>query len=514
MKTVLIGLDGATWNVLDSLIEDGYIPNLKFLIKKGSSCILKSTIPPVTGCCWLSLSTSLNPGKTGVIDFLKMDKELNLRPVSSSDFEGRAFWDLLSNAGNRCVVLDYPMLFPAYQINGAIISTWSGELTTFPKQIKKDIRRLIRDYDIFVGYHDEKYNDIDLFLHDLNKALERKIKVTKYLLNHLDWDIFVNIISFTDWIQHRMWHYIDESHPWYDKEESQSVIHKFGDFWKKIDDLIGEMIPRTDYLFIVSDHGMGPQYGRFNIAKWLELEGYLKRKHSFKRILKPIISSVQKTWLTRILPEKLKEKGRHISSVLSDIDLKKSGVYLIGHSIPFGCIYINPKTQTPSEMNNKIKEKEILKNELITSLTKINDITDDIEVTLFDKNKIYSGNKLELLPDIIFTLNDWRCVIIKNFQDSVYTNNPYSNRHTGSHRMEGIFLAYGPEIKNGICIKPAKIYDVAPTLLHMFDVPIPREMDGKVIRQIFEEKSELAERPITRANERERIKERIRRLKE
>jgi len=493
MKAIVIGLDGATWDILDSMIKSEHLPNLKLLIKKGTRGKLESTVPPVTGCAWLSLATSLNPGKTGVIDFLNTDNKLNLKPVSSSDFRARSFWDLLSKAGKECVVLDYPMLHPAYPINGAIISTWIGRLNTFPKRLEKEIRKIVGDYDIFVGYNEEKYNDIDLFLHHLNDALEKKIKVTRYLLDNVNWDLFINVISFTDWIQHRMWHYVDENHPWYDESESSKILPRFIQFWKKIDSLLGEMIPYADYLFIVSDHGMGPQYGCFNIAKWLEMEGYMKRRFFLKHLFKQSISVVPRSWLSRILPEKIKEKGRSYTSILSEIDMKNSDVFVVGHSIPFGAIYINSKDRNSKRIVNKCKEYETLKRDLIISLKNLkDDFKQNVEATVFKREEIYLGSKVQVLPDIIFTVNNWSCVVIKDLNANfLYKNAPYSKRHTGSHRLDGVFLAYGPSIKGGFETDVAKIYDITPTILHLFDVPIPKDVDGRVLKEIFKENSNL-----------------------
>ncbi len=55
-------------------------------------------------------------------------------------------------------------------------------------------------------------------------------------------------------------------------------------------------------------------------------------------------------------------------------------------------------------------------------------------------------------------------------------------------------FAYGHRIKKGYKIKEAKIYDIAPTILHIFGLPIPNDMDGRVPTEIFEPDSEFAKR--------------------
>ena len=70
IKSLILGLDGATWDVIKPLAEEGKLPTLKKLMEEGVWGNLESTIPPVTGPAWVSFATGRNPGKTGVFDFL------------------------------------------------------------------------------------------------------------------------------------------------------------------------------------------------------------------------------------------------------------------------------------------------------------------------------------------------------------------------------------------------------------------------------------------------------------
>jgi predicted AlkP superfamily phosphohydrolase/phosphomutase len=136
--------------------------------------------------------------------------------------------------------------------------------------------------------------------------------------------------------------------------------------------------------------------------------------------------------------------------------------------------------------------------------------------------EIYDNPPMTSFPDIVLM-----------YRDMEYQNRPEINlglskeiftkwRDSGGHRREGIFLAYGSGIKEGCRVDSAKIHDLAPTILHIFGLPVPRDMDGRVLKEIFQEKSEPAGREVIyqepeTADEkeelRERIKERIRGLK-
>lgn len=81
--------------------------------------------------------------------------------------------------------------------------------------------------------------------------------------------------------------------------------------------------------------------------------------------------------------------------------------------------------------------------------------------------------------------------------------------------MNGLFIAYGPDVKNtGKQIETARIIDLAPTILHMFNLEIPEDMDGKPLIHMFRANSLIIKRPIKyrKITEKERIKESIRRL--
>jgi len=128
---------------------------------------------------------------------------------------------------------------------------------------------------------------------------------------------------------------------------------------------------------------------------------------------------------------------------------------------------------------------------------------------VWKKEEIYSGAQLDIAPDIVFTSNEYVANI--SLSGRIFTNGK-SNRHA----LNGIFLAYGPDIKGAGEIQVAKIYDLAPTVLHIFDLPVPDDMDGRVLKEIFKEGSEPARRGIKYQSvdgERERVGDKVHRLK-
>jgi len=527
-RVLIIGLDGATWNIIKPLVDEGKLPTFRELMSNGVWGKLESTIPPVTGPSWVSFATGMNPGKTGVFDFLvREEKSMKLTPINSKVIQGRTFWDKLSSEGYKVGIVNFPMLYPPYNINGFMVSgvgsPEDGNIT-FPRELKDEIDEVTGGYEIVVDYHNEKYNDENLFLKDLNRVLDKRVRALDYLLKQKNWDLFLVVFSCTDWLQHLMWKHLDPSSPSYNSTKSKRYRQQFAKIWRKIGKFLNSMISLVEdaNVLIISDHGFGPQKGCFYVNTWLEKEGFLVRKRRtnmdarmktrniVRKVLLPFLS-------VRLLKKTLKKFDRKVT-VLEQICFEKNTAFALGHTIPFGAIYLNVKGREPYGFIERGRQYEDAKEEISRKLMKLGQqLNRKLNVTIFDPKEIYQGDKLDLAPDILFTINNWECVIVESFADHLYTDSPYSNRHTGSHRMEGIFLAYGPDIKKGELIQGAKIYDIASTVLHMFNLSIPKEMDGQVLTEIFLEKSKIAKREIKRAKplepEKRRIREKIKKLK-
>ena len=145
-RILVIGLDGATFDIIDPLIKEGVMPNLKKLTEHGTVGSLQSTIPPISGAAWVALATGMKPEKTGIFDFrYRRDNSFKLYGVTSAAYYGRAVWDYLCQAGKRVGILNYPMLYPVYEVNGfmtaGIGASLDGEFA-FPKHLKQELNKL------------------------------------------------------------------------------------------------------------------------------------------------------------------------------------------------------------------------------------------------------------------------------------------------------------------------------------------------------------------------------------
>ncbi|HNB52800.1 MAG TPA: alkaline phosphatase family protein, partial [Anaerolineales bacterium] len=117
---LLLGLDGATFDLLNPWFAQGALPHLARLKNQGSAGILQSTLPPVTAPAWASFLTGKHPHHHGVLDYFA-GRAGEYRMISGNDIRGQTVWDILSAYGKTVGVLNVPMTYPPRAVNGFLI---------------------------------------------------------------------------------------------------------------------------------------------------------------------------------------------------------------------------------------------------------------------------------------------------------------------------------------------------------------------------------------------------------
>jgi predicted AlkP superfamily phosphohydrolase/phosphomutase len=110
---------------------------------------------------------------------------------------------------------------------------------------------------------------------------------------------------------------------------------------------------------------------------------------------------------------------------------------------------------------------------------------------VYRRTDIYTGEYIQNAPDIVVLPNEGFDVGA-NFNKLWYF--PREEGWSAVHKLHGIFIATGPKIRKGLKIEGVKIYDLAPTIMHIFGLPIPSDIDGRVLKEIFETDSELSKK--------------------
>ncbi|MGH9869146.1 MAG: tetratricopeptide repeat protein [Candidatus Polarisedimenticolia bacterium] len=122
-RLLVIGLDGADWQIAGPLIEAGRLPHLARLRREGAWTELRSTSPMLSPLLWTSIATGKTPSEHGIIDFLVADPRTGRKvPIASTFRKTKALWNIYSDAGRRADFVAWWATWPAETINGHMVS--------------------------------------------------------------------------------------------------------------------------------------------------------------------------------------------------------------------------------------------------------------------------------------------------------------------------------------------------------------------------------------------------------
>lgn len=541
-KVLVIGLDGATWNLIEPLAEQGKLPTFKKLMKEGVWGELQSTLPPVTGPAWVSFATGRNPGKHGVFDFLLPRRRLDrAQTITSQDIKSETFYEILRGKGLNCILINLPVSFPP-RTEGIVITSLltKGNNCVFPPSLLEEIPEL-RGYRICPDPSCILEGRNTEYIRDIIDVERKRFECAKRLFEEKEWDLFFVMFGGMDSCQHRVYHKL-EPYVCSENEVTDDDVEMAMELFGALDDFVKwltENVTQGGNVLFMSDHGAYSFKGEFLVNAWLEQKGYLKTKsgstyeqppihrlaeelqnakrrrqsrkwqlrapyfiskllNSSPGVLHGVITMIYRL-LAKILPVQITTRA-----ALPDVD--ESLAIAISHSSR--AIYINTKDRYVNGTVEAGQEYEQIRSKIITGLKGLRSPTtgENVLKDVLKKEDVYWGPFLIQAPDIVLVPD--RYFISMSKHSGTFLNEEVV---VNEHAFEGIFLAHGPAIRKGLKINNARIYDIVPTILHMLGLHIPKDMDGRVLEGIFEEGSEPAVRQVVyQENETDAEKERIR----
>ena len=513
-KFVVIGLDGATFRILDPLMTMGKLPNLARIMAGGSSGTLWSTIHPYSAQAWSSFMTGMNPGKHGVFDFIHHEEDgYGLKFVNAGDRKADTLWKILSRHGRRVGVVNVPLTYPPEPVNGFLIAGMDapgrGSHFVYPGGLLRELEETFGPYVIELSVRDYMRRGLEeKFIDDLRQMVSKQIQMVKHLMSSKQWDFFMFVCRATDQVQHWFWRYMDPDHPYHEKG-SPRLQNAIASIYEDLDKVLGdfeEAAGRDGHLLILSDHGQGPDGNKaLYINSWLESKGYLtfKQERSTPGMGRIAGQETISRWvdtLKRVLPRKVKDLlldrvpwlRDRVETMMSfsDVDFKTTMAY---SEDVRGNLWINLKGRQPEGVVEP-EAYESVRDELIRLLEDLRDpeTGDRITDRVFRREELYHGDMVSRAPDIIFTQPDNRYMYMHRRSRVNKGSNAYVEIlppsdvkvwPTASHTLDGIFMLKGKGVIPGKSISGVNIIDLAPTILNLMGVPVPKDMDGAVIRE-------------------------------
>jgi len=507
-KLVLIGLDGVPYDFLASMVDRGLLPNFRRLFKQSAHGVLHSTIPPLSSVAWASIMTGLNPGKHGIFAFL----DRSGRPYSSRNVMGRTIWDICSASRKRVICLNVPVVTnPPYPVRGVMVPGFSSppkSFNTYPPGLSDELKDAV-DYEV----------DIPLWGPDLIGLSEAEfvrysVRITKaradaifYLAEKLEWDLLCAVFTTPDRIQHVFFGRATRDSPFYEP----GARYVLEGYYRLLDKIVGKLLSEFSseaMLMFLSDYGFEPCFKYVNIwhiiVRFLTGHGpsglsehksntlmrILARAEVFKafdllnRLLMGRVGLLQKRSMKRAIEAVAKQ------AVLVGETRRRADGFICGaETVAF--IY----TDHPLV---RYLEK------LVQYLYDVFDEETGRPVIggVYSKEDIYRGPFLKTAPELVILPSrgyEFRLGIRGELEEirPVKGMTYRTGTHASPEALRGFFAILGNGIQEGIELD-ASAYDITPTALHILDLPVPHDTDGRVLTDAFSRESPLFKRSIMR----------------
>jgi predicted AlkP superfamily phosphohydrolase/phosphomutase len=510
-KVFVLGLDGATGDLLYPWAKEGLLPNFRTILDRGTWGKLTSTLPPLTVPAWMSFMTGKKPEKHGLFDFVyRLPDSYEVYPVNNTLCSEASIWSLLSEADKKVGVLNVPATYPPEKTNGFMIT---GMLTpedaddfTFPPSLIEELKSHIPEYAIWPARAYHFPGGEEVLLDFIRRMTQIRIEAANYLNERFNWDFFMTVFRSTDVVQHWFWRFMDREHFRYDPDASEKLKNGILSIYQEIDSYLGKLLDsftQETLLIVMSDHGFGPLEKYVYINNFLLDKGYLKLKTNPKAKAKFYLYRAGFTPfnLYRILlwlklgkniaaASKHHRKGfrafvKNLFLSFEDVDWKNTKAYSMGNT---GAIFINKKGREPDGTVAEGREADQVAKDIIR------DFFDWINPQTGEKmvGRVYGPGEVPWktssinFPDIYFEMKNERHFPFAryNFPSNSWMEPAFDM--SAWHRKEGVIMLFGHGVKSGFALEKAHIVDLAPTILAYLGIPIPRDMDGRVLKEPFE----------------------------
>ncbi|MCG3142580.1 MAG: hypothetical protein HDKAJFGB_04095 [Anaerolineae bacterium] len=521
-RVLVLGLDGATWTLLDPLLAQNKLPTLGKFIQNGTRSLLRSCIQPSSEQAWSAFATGKQNGKFGLYGFYQRSKNsYALEYINASHRRAATLWRILSARGKKCVVVNVPLTWPVEKINGALVS---GLMTpglhsefTYPPELKNELLRELGEYiiDVDIERGETGGESLDELAARVKRMSELQTRAFEYLLDqNADWDFGMLVHRAPDILCHKFWRYQDPTHPLYNERDAAQWGGVINDCFAYLDQcnarLLEKYADENTTVIILSDHGFGPLTHAVYLNQYFAQKGILAYKEQtgnplssalragVKRLNNPLLAAA-KNKAFEIFP-RLKS-NLHYSMAYGNLDWTRTKAYAVG---TMGNVYLNVRGREP-EGCVEPDAYEATRDAVIAALREL--IDPETQKPIFDfvyrREEIYNGDALEDAPDVIGLIDgpyhvaavDWRGAngAQKSVVEKVGNQLLFVSDTSGQHRMDGILAMNGNGIApNHPSAQAPNLIDLAPTILQLFDEAIPDDMDGRVLNE-FLSRPQLAE---------------------
>jgi predicted AlkP superfamily phosphohydrolase/phosphomutase len=498
-KVLVIGLDGADWRILQPYLDQGLLPNLAQLIEMGVSGDLRSTIPTNSSVAWNTFMTGRNPAKHGVYDFTQRapNDPTRMVGVNSRSRRCETFFDALARHGRQLGAVNVPITYPPFPVNGFMISgmiVQEGKPYTFPESLAIELDEQVGGFPVNRIRWRFMLGKLEELLDEAVTVTQQRARVLEYLIDRKEWDVLVHVFVTPDRLQHPLMHLIDPEHPCHNPALVQRLGPKLRAAFQTLDAVLGrahEQIGDDVTLIVISDHGFRSVHKAIHVREILARNGLLKihraRQAAVPQLARKLLRRLPPA-VKQVLRRDLPANGRVGSpEEMANLDWPETQAYVT--TMTSQAVYANLAGREPRGIVAPGATCERLLDDIQELLLAERDPANGkpIVEAVLRANEVYHGPWAEEGPDLLL-LPAPGYAFAKGAKAHLQ---PYE-WFMGDHALDGIIVASGPGLKRGARIDNAALIDLAPTVLYLAGVPIPSDMDGRVLSLFADQRLTIA----------------------
>jgi predicted AlkP superfamily phosphohydrolase/phosphomutase len=482
VRSLFIGLDGATFTLLDELTrelpgEGVTMPTLGRLMREGYRSRLRSTALPLTPPAWVSLMTGRTPGHHGVLDFVRFEdrgSDFYWTLYDARDIRVETIWQIASRQARSVVALNFPMMAPPSPVNGSLIAgfvSWKhlrrsmtpASLFDRVKEIPGfSAQELAWDFQRESKIGEEMTAaELEAWVHHHRPREEQWFRIAEMLLRDDNPDLFAVMFDGTDKLQHQLWHVLDPRlRPERPSEEYTKLRRLVLGYYRRLDEYIARLVelagPQAQ-VFFASDHGFTATFDVVRINRYLGEKGYL-------------------TWAQS---DGSAASQRREDANFAHLDWAKTTAFCPTPSSNGICIRV---AREPGQPGIPADQYLAFRDRLMRDLYELRAPDGGQVITeIMTREEAFPGAAMGAAPDLTLTLRDHGFVSVRNRAPVVEAR----SFPAGTHHPDGIFIASGPGIAAYHEPDLMQIIDVTPTLLYSLDLPVPENFEGRIPERLF-----------------------------